>query len=108
MVMLRHRDEEFQQLQKRILQLSLSNNKTSRNLEPVMNTGIDVWNFSNFRELSYKLKPDIFKSSAPLQEFLVQFELILFANKWDNFSKTVALASSLRVKVCSVFDVTEP
>jgi len=48
----------------------------------------------NFGELGYKLKPDIYDRSVLLREFLVQFELISLANKWDNFSKSVALASS--------------
>jgi len=50
------------------------------------------------------LKPDIYDGSAPLQEFLAQFELISLTNKWDNFSKSIALTSSLREKTRSVLD----
>jgi len=79
-VTLRQRDEELQ-LRERILQLSLSINRTSRDLKPVMHIGIDVRNFLNFGELRYNLKPDTFDNSAPLQQLLAQFELILLANK---------------------------
>jgi len=64
--------------------------------------GNDVRDSLNFDQLSYKLKPNTYDGSAPLRKFLAQFELILLANKWDNFSKSVALATSLRAR--SVLD----
>jgi len=48
------------------------------------------------------MKPDIYDGSASLREFLAQFELVSFANKWDGFSKSIA--SSLRGKARSVLD----
>lgn len=54
--------------------------------------------------LGFKLKPDTYDGRAPLREFLAQFELISLANKWDDFSKSVALASNLRGKARSILD----
>jgi len=58
----------------------------------------------NFGQLGYKLKPDTYDGSAPLREFLAQFELISLANKWDNLTKSVALATSLRGKTRSILE----
>jgi len=58
----------------------------------------------NFGQLGYKLKPNIYDGNVLLWEFLAQFELISLANKWDNFSKSVALTSSLKEKARSVLD----
>jgi len=67
--------------------------------------GNDVRDSPNFDQLGYKLKLDItYDGNAPLREFLAQFELISLANKWDDFSKSVALATSLRGKTRSVLD----
>jgi len=58
-------------------------------------------------EMGYKLKPDTFDGSVPLWEFFSQFVLIARANRWDDATKTVALASSLRGKARSVLESVE-
>ncbi|XP_071652338.1 uncharacterized protein [Temnothorax longispinosus] len=55
-------------------------------------------------ELGFKLKPDTFDDSTPLREFLSQFLLIARANNWDDASKSVALAASLRGKARTVLE----
>jgi len=53
------------------------------------------------------LKPDIFNRKVPLQEFLSQFLLIARANNWDEATKTIALAASLRKKARTVLENVE-
>jgi len=72
---LRQRDEKFLQ-RKRIAQLSPSYNKIFHESESNVNMGNDVRDPPNFKELCYKLKPDIYDGSALLRELLTQFKLI--------------------------------
>jgi len=51
-----------------------------------------------------KLKPHIFNGKVPLQEFLSQFLLIARANNWDESTKMIALAASLRGKARTVLE----
>jgi len=103
---LRLREEEIQRLQGHY-QLSPSNNRNLCELRPNENAENDTRDTINFGQLGYKLKPDIYDGSAPLREFLAQFELVSLANKWDNFTKSVALATSLRGKARSILDGEE-
>jgi len=103
---LRLRDEEIQRLQGHY-QLSPTNNREISGMRLNENLGNDTRSSFNFSQLGYKLKPDIYDGSAPLREFLAQFELISLANKWDNFTKSVALATSLRGKARSILDGEE-
>ena len=58
--------------------------------------------------VNFKLKPDIFDGSVPLRKYFTQFELIAQASNWEDSTKAVALASSLRGKARSVLDgITE-
>jgi len=54
--------------------------------------------------IGFKIKPDSYDGSAPLREFLNQFNLIARANEWSDSIKTVILASCLRGKARSVLD----
>jgi len=103
---LRLRDEEIQRLQGHY-QLSPSNNRNLCGLRSNEDTRNDTRDSINFDQLGYKLKPDTYDGSAPLREFLAQFELISLANKWNNFTKSVALATSLRGKARSILDGEE-
>ncbi|XP_071576725.1 uncharacterized protein [Temnothorax nylanderi] len=57
--------------------------------------------------LGYKLKPDTYDGSVPLQEYFSQFNLIARANFWDDTTKTVALASSLRGKARAILETVQ-
>lgn len=100
--MLRRHDEEIQLLrgsrQRPITQLSpsefRSESRGSRETEIRIETG-------------YKLKPDTFDGTASLREFFSQFTLIARANRWDDATKTVVLASCLRGKARSVLESIE-
>ena len=52
--------------------------------------------------LGYNLKPDTYDGTAPLHEYLNQFNLIARANNWNDEKKMVALAASLRGKAKGV------
>ncbi|XP_077272429.1 uncharacterized protein LOC143902995 [Temnothorax americanus] len=58
-------------------------------------------------DLGYKLKPDTYDGTTPLQEYFSQLSLIARANHWDNATKTIALASSLRGKARSVLETVQ-
>ncbi|KYN12415.1 hypothetical protein ALC57_15420 [Trachymyrmex cornetzi] len=55
-------------------------------------------------EISVKWKPDTFDGSAPLREFLAQFDLIVRANRWEMETKAAVLASCLRGKARAVLE----
>ena len=58
--------------------------------------------------LGYTPKPAAFDANTPLREFMTQFNLLLTRfHKQDNFSKLVALVTSLKTKVRSVLDDDE-
>ncbi|XP_024872054.1 uncharacterized protein LOC112454735 [Temnothorax curvispinosus] len=57
--------------------------------------------------LGYKVKPDTYDGTVPLHEYLSQFNLIARANSWNNATKTVALASSLRGKARSILETVQ-
>lgn len=103
---LQQRDEELRRLEQRITsredaQLSLSENRT-----PDTRACGDLNN--DFRaRTGFKLKPDTFDGKVPLREFLSQFLLIARANNWDESTKTVALAASLRGKARTVLENLE-
>jgi len=104
---MRH-DEELQLLREdrrpsREKQLNPSNIKANRSPEKeIVNAEKNARN-----EIGYKLKPDTFDGSVPLREFFSQFALIARANRWDDATITVVLASSLRGKACSVLESVE-
>lgn len=107
--LLQRREEELSELRGRTSQLSLSNNRVlceggTTIPDARVNGERDTQDFFNPGVLGFKLKPDTYDGSAPLREFLAQFELISLANKWDDFAKSVALASSLRGKARSILD----
>ena len=54
--------------------------------------------------LGYTPKLASFDGSTPLREFMTQFNLFASFHKWDNFSKLVALVTSLKGKARSVLD----
>lgn len=54
-----------------------------------------------------RLKPDTYDGSAPLREFLSQFVLIARANGWDDATRAVALASSLRGRARAILSVDD-
>ncbi|XP_077282765.1 uncharacterized protein LOC143908826 [Temnothorax americanus] len=58
-------------------------------------------------ELGYKLKPDTYDGTVSLHEYFSQLNLIARANNWDDATKTIALASSLRGKARSVSEMVE-
>ncbi|XP_077282315.1 uncharacterized protein LOC143908505 [Temnothorax americanus] len=58
-------------------------------------------------DLGYKLKPDTYDGTTPLQEYFSQLSLIARANHWDDATKTIALASSLRGKARSVLETVQ-
>ena len=58
-------------------------------------------------ECGFKLKPDTYDGSTPLQEFFAQFNLIASANRWSDSIKTIALASCLRGKARSVLETVQ-
>ncbi|XP_024886697.1 uncharacterized protein LOC112464121 [Temnothorax curvispinosus] len=58
-------------------------------------------------DLGYKLKPDTYDGTTPLQEYLSQMSLIARANRWDDATKTVVLASSLRGKARSILETVQ-
>ncbi|KYN21733.1 hypothetical protein ALC57_05894 [Trachymyrmex cornetzi] len=55
-------------------------------------------------ETGFKLKPDTFDGSGPLQEFFAQFDLIAYANRWERKIKTAVLISCLRRKARAVLE----
>lgn len=62
---------------------------------------------SNPPPLGIKFKPDTFDGTAPFREFVSQFEMIARVNRWDDATKAVALASSLRGKARSILESVE-
>lgn len=96
------RDDELRQLREKITKLSPSDNKSaSRDTELVLNplaggkrNARDVRGPSCAcpEDLGFKLKPDVFDGSASLYEFLAQFELVSYANGWDDHAKSAVLA----------------
>lgn len=98
---LRQRDAELERLQQQI-QLSRSTNLSAAEPE---SGGSDLCGARV--ALGYKLKPDTFDGSVSLREFFSQFELIARANRWDDATRTVALASCLRGKARSVLEAVE-
>jgi len=96
---LRRQDEELQLLRgsRSQPQLSPSNNRSCG----------DVANNDFRARTGFKLKPDIFDGKVPLREFLSQFLLIARANNWDDSTKTIALAASLRGKARTVLENVE-
>ncbi|XP_071652584.1 uncharacterized protein [Temnothorax longispinosus] len=58
-------------------------------------------------DLGYKLKPDTYDGTTPLQEYFSQLSLIARANHWDDATKTVVLASSLRGKARSILETVQ-
>mgnify|MGYP002717615413 CR=1 FL=1 len=106
------RDEELRRLEERIAsredrsQLSLSDNRACGDLS--VNRVPNVVSENDFRsKMGFKLKPDVFDGKVPLREFLSQFLLIARANDWDESTKTVALAASLRGKARTVLENIE-
>jgi len=59
------------------------------------------------RGFGFKIKPDTYDGKVPLREFLSQFLLIARANNWDETTKSVALAASLRGKARTVLETVE-
>ena len=57
--------------------------------------------------LGYTPKPASFDGTTPLREFMTQFQLLAKFHKWDEFSKMVALVTSLKGKARSVLDDDE-
>ncbi|XP_071578115.1 uncharacterized protein [Temnothorax nylanderi] len=57
--------------------------------------------------LGYKLKPDTYDGTTPLQEYFSQLSMIARANRWDDATKTVALASSLRERARSILETVQ-
>ncbi|XP_071579583.1 uncharacterized protein [Temnothorax nylanderi] len=57
--------------------------------------------------LGYKLKPDTYDGTVSLHEYFSQLNLIARANHWDDATKTIALASSLRGKARSVLETVQ-
>jgi len=58
----------------------------------------------SFRAGAVKLKPDTYDGSVPLNEFLIQFQLIARANRWTEEAKTAILISCLRGKARVVLE----
>ncbi|XP_036148536.1 uncharacterized protein LOC118647560 [Monomorium pharaonis] len=102
-VLLRQRKEELSRL--RNFQLSPSINRASG--DNVLGTAGDTCGNRARTKLGFKLKPDTFDGTVPLREFLSQFLLIARANLWDNASKSVALAASLRGEARTVLESLE-
>ena len=104
--LLQRRDEELRRLEERTAsqenQLSLTNNRASGDIGTSRAAEIDVQS-----RMGFKLKPDIFDGKVPLREFLSQFILIARANKWDDATKSIALAASLRGKARTVLETVE-
>ena len=99
---LQQRDEELRRLERRITTQGLNQLSLSENRE----TG-DASNNDFCVKAGLKLKPDTFDGKVPLREFLSQFLLIARANNWDESTKAVALAASLRGKARSVLENLE-
>ena len=55
-------------------------------------------------QTSIKLKPDTYNISAPLREFLTQFNLTVRANRWKEETKTAILLMYLRSKAHTVLE----
>lgn len=98
--LLRSREDAVGRIEERLNQLSRTNVSLS---EPdTRYEGSAVGSIS--REIGFSIKPDVFDGSAPLREFLTQFELIARANNWSDSAKTLTLASSLRGKARTILD----
>jgi hypothetical protein len=99
--LLQDRDERLQRLEER-LQHFLGQSLPFSFCPPTAEIPRD------FGNVNFKLKPDIFDGSVPLREYFTQFELIARVSNWEDSTKAVALASSLRGKARSILDgVTE-
>lgn len=108
---LQRRDEELRRLEERIAsreentQISPSNNIALNNNTDNRASGDN--NGDLRARMGFKLKPDTFDGKVPLREFLSQFLLIARANNWDESTKTIALAASLRGKARTVLENIE-
>lgn len=106
--MLRQRDDELHQIKQTLSQLSPSNftglNSASECAAVAGESGDGA---VCTRANDLKLKPDTFDGTVPLREFFSQFDIIARANRWDEESKTFALASCLRGRARSVLDSIE-
>jgi len=102
---IRQRDEEIQLLRATAAttQLSPTNNIGARESACAEAGVASAWGDVR-AESMLKLKPDTYDGSVPWREFLSQFEIIASANRWNNASKTLALASVLRGKARSVLE----
>lgn len=60
-----------------------------RDANPIFRRNEDVYKVK-------QKKPPTFDGSTSWQDFLVQFEMIAYANKWDDGQKAYELATSLR------------
>ncbi|KYN06766.1 hypothetical protein ALC62_02284 [Cyphomyrmex costatus] len=58
-------------------------------------------------ETNFKLKPDTYDGNGSLREFLAQFNLIAYANHWENSTKAAVLASCLRGKARAILESVE-
>jgi len=102
---IRQRDEEIQLLRAATATTQLSPTINNGARESVCAGAGVASAWGDVRaETMLKLKPDTYDGSVPWREFLSQFEIIASANRWNNVSKTLALASVLRGKARSVLE----
>jgi len=103
---LRQRDEMIQRMEER-MRLNEGTNQLSQ-FDNITNSTGDREILSRcvtrVEHVGFKIKPDSYDGSAPLHEFLNQFNLIAQANEWSDSIKTVTLASCLRGKARSVLN----
>lgn len=97
---LRAEREQFQQRETALLEQLHQRDRSGQSNPNHSNVNIE----NPSTALGYKLKPDTFDGSVPLREFLVQFNLIARANKWDDAAKVVALVACLRGKARAILD----